>query len=96
MVSLLVVFQEALHAATAMLISEIIARVPMRGMIGLTVVFGRVNLLVVFQEVLHAIMMLAIIAQAQAMKRIIVSAEQIAMALQLAGKVQFKYLVSTQ
>jgi len=72
-VSLLVVILEALRVMT-MLISEVIALVLTRGMIELTVVFGTVNLLVVFQEVLRAMMIFEIIAQAQAMKRMIVSA----------------------
>ena len=133
MVSLLVVYQEALHAATVMLISEIIVRAPTMGrneptvvcgtasllvvslevlrvmtmliseitarvltrrMIEVTVVFGTVNPLVVFQEALRAAMIIEIIVQVQAMKRIIVSAEAI-MARYFAGKVQFKYFVST-
>ena len=116
MVSLLVVYQEALHAATVMLIREIIARAPTMGrnepnvvhgtasllvvilevlrvmkmliseitarvltrrMIEVTVVFGTVNPLVVIQEVLHAAMIIEIIVQAQAMERIIVSAQEI-------------------
>ena len=133
MASLLVVYQEVLHAATVMLISEIIARAPTMGtneptvvygtasllvvilevlrvmtmliseitarvltrrMIEVTVVFGTVNPLVVFQEDLHAAMIIEIIAQAQAMKRIIVTAEAV-VARHFAGKVQFKYLVSS-
>jgi len=71
--SLLVVILEVLRVMT-MLISEVIARVLTRGLSELTVVFGIANLLVVFQEVLHAVMILKIIAQAQTMERMIVSA----------------------
>ena len=63
-------------------------------MIEVTVVFGTVSPLVVIQEALHAAMIIEIIVQAQAMKRIIVSAEKL-MARYIAGKVQFKYLVFT-
>jgi len=65
-------------------------------MIKLTVVFGTVNLLAVFQEVLHAVVIFEIIAQAQAMERMIVSAHKVAIpARHTAGKMQLKYLVST-
>ena len=92
--SLLVARREVLHAVTE-LISEIIARVLTREMIELTVVYGTVNLPVVFQGVLHAVMIFEIIAQAQAMARIIVSADDVKKAGYIVGKVQFKYLVST-
>ena len=58
MVSLLVVFQEALHAATAMLISEIIALAPTIGRNEPTVVYGTASLLVVILEVLRVMTML--------------------------------------
>ena len=76
MVSLLVVYQEVLHAATVMLTSEVIARVPTMGMIEPTVVYGTVSRLVVFQEVLRAATMsiFEIIAQAPTMGRTVVSA----------------------
>ena len=77
MANLLVVYQEALHAATV-LISEIIARVLKTGMIELTVVYGTASLLVVILEVLHAMIADEIIAQAQTMERMIVSAKRIA------------------
>ena len=91
--SLLVVMLVVRRVMT-MLISEITALVLTRRMIEVSVVFGTVNPLVVIQEVLHAAMIIEIIVQAQAMKRIIVSAEKV-MARYIAGKVQFKYLVST-
>lgn len=64
-------------------------------MIKLTVVFGTVNLLAVFQEVLHAVVIFEIIAQAQAMERMIVSAHKVIPARHTAGKMQLKYFVST-
>ena len=67
----------------------------MRGLSEHTVVFGTANPLVVFQEVLHVLMIFEIIAQAQAMERMILSVKSIAIAKYIAGKVQFKYLVST-
>ena len=70
-----------------MLISEITARVLTKGMIKLTVVFGTVNQLVAFQEVPHAVIVSEIIAQAQAMERIIVSAYRPITVVYLAGKV---------
>ena len=91
--SLLVVILEVLRVMK-MLVSEITTRVLTRRMIEVTVVFGTVNPLVVIQEALHAAMTIEIIVQAQAVKRIIVSAENI-MARYIAGKVQFKYLVFT-
>ena len=54
MVSLLVAFQEVLHAAI-MLISEIIARAPT---MGVNVVYGTVSLLVVIQKALRVMTML--------------------------------------
>ena len=89
--SLLVVILEALRVMT-MLISEITARVLTGGMIERTVVFGTVNQLVAFQEVPHAIIVNEIIAQAQAMERIIVAA-RMAIVAYFAGKMQIKYLV---
>jgi len=52
MANLLVVYQEALHAATV-LISEIIARVLTTMMIEHTVVYGTASLLVVILEAFH-------------------------------------------
>ena len=89
--SLLVVILEVLRVMT-MLISEITARVLTGGMKELTVVFGTVNQLVAFQAVPHAVIVNEIIAQAQAMKRIIVSARRTIVAY-IAGKIQIKYLV---
>jgi len=61
MANLLVVYQEALHAATV-LIFEIIARVLKRGMIELTAVYGIASLLVVILEVLR-VMIFEVIAR---------------------------------
>ena len=62
--SLLVAFQEVLHAAI-MLISEIIARAPTTGVNEYTVMYGTVSLLVVIQKALRVMTMLIseIIAQ---------------------------------
>ena len=93
--SLVVVILVVLHVMT-MLISEITARVLTWGMIELTVVFGTVNQLAVFQEVPSAVIANEIIAQAQAMERIIVFALSPPIVTRhIAGKVQIKYLVST-
>ena len=91
--SLVVVILVVLHVMT-MLISEITARVLTRGMIELTVVFGTVNQLAVFREVPSAVIVNEIIAQAQAMERIIASADIPRVAGHFAGKVQIKHLVS--
>ena len=70
MVSLLAVYQEVLHAATVMLIREIIARAPTMGRNEPTVVYGIASLPVVFQEVLLAetVLILEVIARVLTME----------------------------
>ena len=70
MVSLLVVYQEALRAATVMLISEVIARVLTMEVNGPTVVYGMNSLHVACQEALRATTPVSeIIAQAPASRK---------------------------
>ena len=66
MVSLLVVYQEALHALTVMLTSGIIARAPTMRMNERNVVSGIASPLVASREVLHAatVLIFEIIARA--------------------------------
>ena len=69
MASLLVVYQEVLHAATVMLISEIIALAPTIGRNEPTVVYGTASLLVVILEVLRVMTMLISVITARVLTR---------------------------
>jgi len=95
MVSLLVVYQGALHAATVMLISEAIVRVLTMEVNGPTVVYGMNNLLVVCQEALHATTPVSeITAQAPTTKRSMQTAVTMVKSV-VRGKTKFRRLMSS-
>ena len=95
MVSQLVVYQEALHAATVMLISEVIARLLTLEGNGPTVVYGMKSPLAVCQEALRATTPVSeIIAQAPTTRRNMWTAATRVKSV-VRGKTKFRRLMSS-